>query len=68
MRVEPPTSEVTASGAAQWATAAAQPPLDPPGERVTSCGVARAAVHDVGRLVEHARLRDVRGGQEGVAM
>src|SRR5438270_13615719 len=37
--MEPPVSEPMASGANPAATAAALPPLDPPGTRVTSCGL-----------------------------
>src|SRR5687768_8244207 len=37
-RIEPPVSEPRASGTTRAATAAADPPLDPPGVRVTSQG------------------------------
>src|SRR3954454_21884254 len=37
--MEPPVSEPSASGAKPAATAAAEPPLDPPGTRVRSCGL-----------------------------
>src|SRR5436853_7548072 len=37
--MEPPVSEPMASGAMPAATAAALPPLEPPGTRVTSCGL-----------------------------
>jgi hypothetical protein len=39
MRVEPPTSDVIASGASAAATAAPQPPLEPPAVRARSCGL-----------------------------
>src|ERR1700745_3023121 len=38
-RIEPPVSEPSASGANPAATAAAEPPLEPPGTRDTSCGL-----------------------------
>src|SRR5690349_24869277 len=38
-RIEPPVSEPRASGAKRAATAAAEPPDDPPGTRETSCGL-----------------------------
>src|SRR5437764_4973022 len=38
-RIEPPVSEPSAKGAKPAATAAADPPLEPPGTRVTSCGL-----------------------------
>ncbi len=37
-RIEPPVSEPRASGANPAATAAAEPPEDPPGTRDGSCG------------------------------
>ena len=37
-RIEPPVSEPIAIGANPAATAAALPPLDPPGTHVRSCG------------------------------
>src|SRR5437763_5610556 len=37
--MEPPVSEPSASGAKPAATAAALPPLDPPGTREWSCGL-----------------------------
>src|SRR6188474_286123 len=37
-RIDPPVSEPSASGTRRAATAAADPPLDPPGVRVTSHG------------------------------
>src|SRR3954454_24971018 len=37
--MEPPVSEPSASGAKPAATAAADPPLEPPGTRVRSCGL-----------------------------
>src|SRR5947207_13995267 len=38
-RMEPPVSEPNPSGANPAATAAALPPLDPPGTRLGSCGL-----------------------------
>src|SRR6058998_1763667 len=38
MRIEPPPSFACATGTIPEATAAAEPPLDPPGERVLSHG------------------------------
>src|SRR2546423_15211457 len=38
-RIDPPVSLPRASGAKPAATAAALPPLDPPGTRVVSCGL-----------------------------
>src|ERR1700686_3255139 len=38
-RTEPPVSEPSASDAKPAATAAAEPPLDPPGTRESSCGL-----------------------------
>jgi len=38
MRIEPPPSFACAAGTIPDATAAADPPLEPPGERVTSQG------------------------------
>src|SRR5437016_8271877 len=38
-RIEPPVSDPRASGAKPAATAAALPPLDPPGTRPGSCGL-----------------------------
>src|SRR6185436_12412409 len=38
-RIDPPVSEPSPSGAYPAATAAADPPLEPPGTRVTSCGL-----------------------------
>ena len=38
-RIEPPVSEPRASGANPAATAAADPPDDPPGTRPVSCGL-----------------------------
>src|SRR3954470_10526066 len=38
-RIDPPVSVPIASGAIPAATAAAEPPLDPPGERSTSHGL-----------------------------
>src|SRR6476661_6772581 len=38
-RIEPPVSEPSANGAKPAATAAADPPLEPPGTRVRSCGL-----------------------------
>ena len=38
-RIEPPVSVPSASGASHAATAAAEPPLEPPGMRVTSQGL-----------------------------
>ena len=38
-RIEPPVSDPSASGANPAATAAADPPLEPPGTRVGSCGL-----------------------------
>src|SRR5664279_209241 len=37
--MEPPVSEPSASGANPAATAAAEPPLEPPGTRERSCGL-----------------------------
>src|SRR3954471_8953771 len=37
-RIDPPVSEPSASGTTRAATAAAEPPLEPPGVRVTSHG------------------------------
>ena len=37
-RIDPPVSDPSASGAKPAATAAAEPPLEPPGTRFTSCG------------------------------
>src|SRR2546425_1660455 len=37
--MEPPVSDPNATGAKPAATAAALPPLDPPGTRVRSCGL-----------------------------
>ena len=42
MRIEPPPSPACANGTIPDATAAALPPLDPPGERVTSHGLRAA--------------------------
>src|SRR5262245_16099621 len=39
IRIEPPPSPACASGTIPLATAAAEPPLDPPGERVVSHGL-----------------------------
>ena len=47
MRIEPPPSFPCAIGTMPDATAAAEPPLDPPADRARSCGIA-------GRAVEHA--------------
>jgi hypothetical protein len=38
-RIEPPVSEPSPSGANPAATAAADPPLEPPGTRAVSCGL-----------------------------
>ena len=38
-RIDPPVSEPRARGANPAATAAADPPDDPPGTRVVSCGL-----------------------------
>src|SRR3954451_23806067 len=38
-RIEPPVSDPSPSGANPAATAAADPPLDPPATRETSCGL-----------------------------
>src|SRR4029077_19322918 len=40
MRIEPPPSDPVAIGTCPAATAAALPPLEPPGERVVSQGLA----------------------------
>ena len=62
-RIEPPVSVPRASGASQAATAAAEPPLEPPGMRSRSHGIARRLVGAVlgrrahGELV-HVRLAD----------
>ena len=42
MRMEPPPSLACANGTMPLATAAAAPPLDPPGERVVSHGLCVA--------------------------
>ncbi len=42
MRIEPPPSLACANGTMPLATAAAEPPLDPPGERVRSHGLCVA--------------------------
>ncbi len=39
MRIEPPPSLACATGTAPAATSAADPPLDPPADRVTSHGL-----------------------------
>src|SRR2546422_7573036 len=39
-RMDPPVSEPSATVARLAATAAAEPPLDPPGTRVRSCGLS----------------------------
>ena len=53
MRIEPPPSLAWASGTMRAATAAAEPPLEPPLERVEVPGVAgRAEQHRLGRGVE----------------
>jgi len=39
MRIEPPPSEAWAKGAMRAATAAPEPPLEPPGVRLTSQGL-----------------------------
>src|SRR5215472_9164387 len=38
-RIDPPVSDPSASGAYPAATAAADPPLEPPGTRLGSCGL-----------------------------
>ena len=46
-RIEPPVSEPRASGANPAATAAAEPPEEPPGTRSGSCGLRVAPKADV---------------------
>ena len=41
-RIEPPVSEPSATGASRAATAAAEPPLDPPGMRSSAHGLCVA--------------------------
>ena len=46
-RIEPPVSEPSASGTNPAATAAAEPPEDPPGTRLTSWGLRVGPVAEV---------------------
>src|SRR5271169_281991 len=45
-RIDPPVSEPSASGAKPAATAAADPPLDPPGTRLASWGLCVGPEHE----------------------
>src|SRR5579859_7434052 len=59
MRIEPPPSEPVATGTSPAATAAAEPPEEPPGVRVVSHGLrvtplAAVAVH--GKIVSSGTL------------
>src|SRR2546427_5949608 len=45
MRIEPPPSLACATGTRPAATAAAEPPLEPPGERLVSQGLRRSEEH-----------------------
>ena len=59
-RIEPPVSVPSASGAIAAATAAAEPPLEPPGHALEIPGVARRAVGRVLGRRAHRELVHVR--------
>ena len=66
MRIEPPVSVPTLASAMPAATLIADPPLDPPGERVTSCGLCagpegRLLVGDAERELVQVGLADEHG-------
>src|SRR5271163_2053823 len=71
IRMEPPPSLACANGTMPLATAAAEPPLEPPGERLTSqrlCGRHAAEFGAVGPAGDHQTGAAVATDQRGVGL